>query len=111
MVIDTVGGSAALAAGIDMLRSGGRFCSFSLSHEFVAGFSTFPIYFKELTIIGSRGLTHEDMQPSIDLVASGAVDVSGFVTATYPLVQSAAALAAYERDASRVLRIVIDVAA
>lgn len=110
LVIDTVGGAATLPAGIAMLRPGGRFCSFSLSHEEIVGFSAFPLYFKEISIIGARALTPGDMQAAIDLVASRAVDVSGFITASYPLAQAGAALEVYDRDPSRILRIVIDVA-
>jgi len=48
------------------------------------------------------------MQPSIELIASGAVNVDGFITATYPLSKAAEAFAEYERNPSRILRIVID---
>lgn len=108
VVIDTAGGAATMRAGIDMLRPGGRFCSFSLSHEHVTGVSAFPLYFKEVSIIGSRALTPEDINASIDLVASGQIDVSGFVTSTYPLDHAAEAFKEYESNPSRVLRIVID---
>jgi len=93
---------------MDMLRPGGRFSAFAVSHETVRGFSTFPLYFGEISIIGSRALTPQDMNPSIRLVASGAVDVNGFITAKYPLTDAAAAFEEYERNPSRILRIVID---
>jgi threonine dehydrogenase-like Zn-dependent dehydrogenase len=91
-----------------MLRPGGRFLSFSVSQEAFADFSAFPLYYKEISIIGSRALTPEDIARSIDLVASGEIDVSGFVTASYPMSDVAAAFEEYERNPSRVLRIVID---
>ena len=59
------------------------------------------------SVIGSRALAPADMQPSIELVASGKVDVSGFVTETYPLERTAEAFEHYERNPGRVLRIVI----
>ncbi|MDE2166949.1 MAG: alcohol dehydrogenase catalytic domain-containing protein [Alphaproteobacteria bacterium] len=108
VVIDTTGSAGTLQAGIDMLRPGGRFCSFSVSHELVSGFSTFPLYYKEVSIIGSRALTPSDIDASIELVASGKIDVSGFVTTTYPLDRAAAAFEEYERNPGRILRIVID---
>jgi len=107
-VIDTAGGAAALRAGIEMLRPGGRFSAFSISHESAAELNLFPFYYKEISIIGSRALLPEDMGPSIDLVASGAIDVKGFITATYPLTRAAEAFEEYERNPSRILRIVID---
>jgi threonine dehydrogenase-like Zn-dependent dehydrogenase len=48
------------------------------------------------------------MEPSIELVASGKIDVSGFVTATYPLGSTAAAFEDYEQNPGKILRIVID---
>ena len=108
VVIDTTGDAAALKAGADMLRPGGRLCAFAVSHVPVTGFSVFPLYYKEISIIGSRALLPEDMAPCIDLVASGAVDVKGFVSATYPLGRAAAAFAEYEGNPGRILRIVID---
>ena len=108
VVIDTVGGAGTLRDGIDMLRPGGRFISFSLNHEAFSGLSAFWLYFKEINIIGTRALTHVDMTPSIDLVASGKIDASVFITARYPLDQVAAAFEEYERNPSRILRIVID---
>ena len=108
VVIDTAGGATTLKAGIDMLRPGGRFCSFSLSHAPVSGVSAFPLYYKEVSIIGSRALTAEDIRASIDLVAGGRIDVKGFVSATYPLRAAPEAFGAYEDNPSKFLRIVID---
>jgi 2-desacetyl-2-hydroxyethyl bacteriochlorophyllide A dehydrogenase len=108
VVIDTAGGNSTFMAAIDMLRPGGRLAPYAISHECCTGFTTFPMYFKEISIIGSRALTDEDMAPSIELVASGKIDVSDFVSATYPLNKTAAAFEEYERNPGKVLRIVID---
>jgi L-iditol 2-dehydrogenase len=108
VVIDTAGGPDTMKAGIDMLRPGGRFCSFSLSHDPVVGVSAFPLYYKEVSIIGSRALTAKDISASIDLVGAGKIDVSGFVSSTYPLDQAAEAFKEYEGNPGRILRIVID---
>lgn len=108
IVIDTAGGAATLMAAIDMLRPGGRLSPYAVSHECCTQFTTFPLYFKEISIIGSRALNPTDMAPSIDLVAGGKIDVAGFVTATYPLARAADAFDEYERNPGKVLRIVID---
>ncbi len=97
-----------MRAGIDMLRPGGRFCSFSLSHEPFVGVSAFPLYYKEVSIIGSRALTPEDITASIDLVRNRKIDVSGFVSNSYPLKEAAAAFQEYEGNPSSILRIIID---
>jgi 2-desacetyl-2-hydroxyethyl bacteriochlorophyllide A dehydrogenase len=108
VVIDTAGSPGALMAAIDMVRPGGRISPFAVSHECCSQFTTFPLYFKEISIIGSRALNPTDMAPSIELVASGKIDVAGFVTATYPLARVAEAFDEYERNPGKVLRIVID---
>ena len=108
VVIDTAGGAATLKAGIDMLRPGGRLSPYAVSHECCSEFTTFPLYYKEMSIIGSRALTHADMQPSIDLVASGKIDVSDFVSATYPLEAAPEAFKEYEARPGNVLRIVLE---
>lgn len=107
VVIDTAGGAATLQAGLDMLRPGGRFSPYAVSHECCTGFTTFPLYYKEVSIIGSRALAPADMAPSIELVASGQIDVSDFVSATYPLEHAPEAFREYEAHPGSVLRIVI----
>ena len=108
VVVDAAGDAATLRSAIGMLRPGGRFCAFAVSHEHATGFSMFPLYFGEISIIGSRALTPEDMERSIELVASGKIDVSGFISATYPLARAAEAFEEYEKNPGRILRIVID---
>jgi 2-desacetyl-2-hydroxyethyl bacteriochlorophyllide A dehydrogenase len=107
-VIDTAGGPTTFKAGVDMLRPGGRLCSFSLSHEPIAGLSTFPIYLKEVSIIGARAMKAEDIDAAIELVSSGKIEVSGFISTTYPLEKVADAFEEYEHNPSRILRIIID---
>jgi len=107
-VIDAAGGAETLRSAIEMLRPGGRFSAFAVSHAHVKRFSTFPLYFGEISIVGSRALTPQDMNPSIELVASGAVDVSGFITEKYPLSRAREAFREYESNPSRILRIVIE---
>ncbi len=108
VVIDTAGGASVFMAAIDMLRPGGRLAPYAISHECCPGFTTFPMYYKEISIIGSRALTNDDMAPSIDLVASGKIDVSNFVSASYPLDRTPEAFEEYDRNPGKVLRIVID---
>jgi threonine dehydrogenase-like Zn-dependent dehydrogenase len=92
---------------MDMLRPGGRFSPYAVSHECCNTFTTFPLYYKEVSIIGSRALTAADMQPSIDLVASGKIDVSDFVSGTYTLEDAPEAFKEYEAHPGNVLRLVI----
>lgn len=107
VVIDAVGTAALVPAALEMLGPGGRLLLYSISHAPVERLATFPIYYKELTIYGSRALTADDFGPSIDLVASGAIALDDFISGRYPLTRVAAAFEDYERDPGRVLRLVI----
>ena len=107
VVIDAAGVPELIAGAIAMLRPGGRLVVYGISHRPVPDFSLFPLYLKELTIYGSRALTPADFEPAIRLVASGAIDLEGFVTASYPLEGAADAFAAYERSPQSILRLVI----
>src|SRR5262249_58859964 len=73
VAIDTVGGEETVIAGIDVLRPGGRFSAFAVSHACVPSFTTFPLYYKEITLIGSRALLPHHLAPSLDLPAPGPI--------------------------------------
>jgi L-iditol 2-dehydrogenase len=107
LVIDTAGDPGLLRPAIAMVRPGGTLLLYAISHEPVPDFTTFAMYYKELTLVGSRGLLAVDFEPAIRLVASGAVNLEGFITGTYPLQQAAAAFGEYERAPDRVLRLLI----
>ncbi|HEU5320587.1 MAG TPA: alcohol dehydrogenase catalytic domain-containing protein [Methylomirabilota bacterium] len=107
LVVDTAGAPGLLRPAMDMLRPGGTLLLYAISHEPVPDFTTFAMYYKELTLVGSRALRPGDFEPAIRLVAAGAVDLDGFITGTYPLPQAAAAFADYERDPDRVLRLLV----
>jgi 2-desacetyl-2-hydroxyethyl bacteriochlorophyllide A dehydrogenase len=107
VVIESTGVASLIRPAIDMLRPGGKLLVYGMGHDAVEGLTTFPFYFKELTLYGSRGLTAADFAPSIRLAATGAIDLEGFVTARYPLSSVASAFDDYERDPDRILRIVI----
>jgi len=107
VVIDAAGVPSLLGPALEMLTPGGKLIVYGISHHRVPDFTTFPLYLKELTVYGSRALTPEDFGPAIELVASGVVDVEGFITGTYPLDRVAAAFEDYERAPGSILRLVI----
>src|SRR3989475_624330 len=54
VVVDAAGDPALIAPAIEMLAPGGRLLLYGISHRPVDGFTTFPLYYKELTVYGSR---------------------------------------------------------
>jgi (R,R)-butanediol dehydrogenase/meso-butanediol dehydrogenase/diacetyl reductase len=107
LVIDTAGDPRLLRRAMDMARPGGAILLYAISKEAVPDFTTFQTYFQELTLVGSRALRAADFEPCIRLVASGAVDLDGFITESYPLDRAAVAFGDYEREPERVLRLLI----
>src|SRR5437016_308596 len=107
LVIDTTGDPRLVGSAMEMLRPGGVLLLYAISHEPVQDFTTFPMYVKELTLVGSRALVPADFEPAVRLVATGAVELDGLITGSYPLHRAAAAFGDYERDPDRVLRILI----
>lgn len=107
VVIDAAGDPGLLRPALDMLRPGGTLLLYAISHDPVPEFTTFPLYHKELKLVGSRALVPADFEPCIRLVETGAVELDGFITGSYPLDRTAAAFSDYERDPDRVLRLLI----
>lgn len=107
VVIDSAGDPDLLAPALEMLRPGGRLLAYAISHAPVPGFTTFPLYYKELTLYGARALMPGDLDEAIALVASGTIEVADFITASYPLDQVAVAFEDYARAPGRILRLLV----
>jgi 2-desacetyl-2-hydroxyethyl bacteriochlorophyllide A dehydrogenase len=107
VVIDTAGDPDLVRPALDMLRPGGALLLYAISHQPVPDFTTFPVYYKELKLVGSRALIPGDFAPAIRMVAEGAVNVDGFISGSYPLHEAPAAFGEYERAPERVLRLLI----
>lgn len=107
VVIDAAGDPALFVPALEMLRPGGRLLAYAINHAPVPEFTTFPLYYKELTLYGTRALLPGDMDEAIRLVASGVIAIDDFITASYPLERVAAAFDDYERDPGRILRVLV----
>ena len=107
LVIDAAGAPELMRPAVEMLRPGGRLLVYGISNRAVPDFTMFPMYMKELTLIGSRALTAADLEAATRLIATGAIDVDGFISGSYPLEAAAAAFAEYERAPESILRLVI----
>jgi 2-desacetyl-2-hydroxyethyl bacteriochlorophyllide A dehydrogenase len=107
LVIDAAGAPELMRPATDMLRPGGRLLVYGIDNRPVPNFTMFPMYMKELTLIGSRALTAGDLEAATQLVAGGAIDVDGFISGSYPLEAAASAFAEYERAPESILRLVI----
>jgi 2-desacetyl-2-hydroxyethyl bacteriochlorophyllide A dehydrogenase len=85
VIIEAAGAAETLKQAIEAVRPGGTILSFGVLTERVSEINFFPVYFKEISIVGSRASTGEEFEPSIKLVAIGAIDVKPLLTHMLPL--------------------------
>lgn len=90
--VDCTGAPAAIEAGFDSLRRGGRLLIFGVAQEDArARLSPFRIYNDELTIVGSMAVLHS-YGAALDLIASGGVATEPLLTETNALTEFPKAL-------------------
>jgi hypothetical protein len=85
VVIDATGVVAALEAGADAVRRGGRLMVFGVAPaEATMRLSPFRIYNDEITVLGSMAVLHS-FGPALDLMAAGAIDTAAMLSHDFPL--------------------------
>lgn len=84
-VVDVTGVAPLIERALDSVRRGGRFLVFGVAPaEARVALSPFRIYNDEITVVGSMAVLNS-FGAALDLIASGAVDVSGLVSHRLPL--------------------------
>ena len=86
-VVDSTGSTAGLAEAVAMVRPRGTVVMKSTVHDSVA-IDTAAIIVNEITLVGSRCGRFE---PAIEMLRTRKVDVTGILSAEYPLEEAAAA--------------------
>lgn len=94
VVVEAVGKESTFAQAIELAGAAGTVVLFGTATGGDKGLPYYSLYFKELTIRNPRAATKADYQRSIDLVASGAVDVAPLVSRRFSLTEANEALAA-----------------
>ena len=107
IVIEAVGSQETFKQAINAVRPGGIILSFGVLTEQLNGLNLFPLYFKELQIIGSRASTSDDYEPCIRLVAERAIDVKPLITHTFELEKLKEGFELIDKYPGKVLRAVI----
>jgi len=107
IVIEAVGSPETFKQAIDAVRPGGTILSFGVLTEQLNELNLFPLYFKELQILGSRASTSDDYEPCIRLVAERAIDVKPLITHTFGLEKVKEAFELIEKHPGKVLRAVV----
>ena len=108
VVIECSGSPALMTLSLKLARPGGTVLVYSIGTQPVPDLTTFPLYIKELTIVGTRGLQARDYPPAIRLVASGAMNVDGLINRTYQLEDVAEAFSYFEGNPHEVTRVLVE---
>jgi L-iditol 2-dehydrogenase len=88
-VIVTAPGVEALETGLIMLAKGGTMVVYSsYDNDDRLPLAINRLHYDEITITGSEGRTEVDFQRAVDLLASGALDLSPLISHTFPATQA-----------------------
>ena len=93
VVFDCVSIQPTIASAVDMVQRGGTIVVVGVPAKPVQ-FALFELQERQMRLQGAATYTREDYEESIAILASGAIDAAGMITAHYPLEQTADAFAA-----------------
>ena len=106
LVVECVGKTETLAQAIDLVRIGGQVMLFGTITEDSGELLFYQLYYKEVSLASPRAAKPEDFPASIELVATGIVELDPLVTHTFPLESAAEAIAATSESGS--LKVILD---
>jgi threonine dehydrogenase-like Zn-dependent dehydrogenase len=93
VVYDTIGKPESLEVGVGLLKARGRLVKLGVHGS--AAWEAFPLYFKEISLVGSNafgieevgGVRKHGILHYFDMVGSGQIDLAGMLTHTFRLEQ------------------------
>lgn len=109
MVVECVGKSITLRQAMEMVRPGGKVLTFGISAPQMDNFYGYAMYYKELTLIGSRAANPKDFELAIKAVKDGHIDLSPIITHRYTLDQVKDALDFVYETPGKALRVVVKI--
>jgi|RhiMetdeSRZDD1v2_1073273.scaffolds.fasta_scaffold05075_3 2-desacetyl-2-hydroxyethyl bacteriochlorophyllide A dehydrogenase len=89
VVVESVGTTETLAQAIDLVTVGGTVLQYGILAATEGRLPFYELYYKEIDLVNSRAAVPGDYAASIDLVASGQVEVASLISETYTLEQGA----------------------
>ena len=107
VVIEAAGVPETIRQTVEMVRPGGTVLMFGICAKPVNDFNVYPFYFKEISVVGSRAMTEDEFEPTINLVASGAIDVKPLITHSFPLERIKEAFELLDKHPRSALRVII----
>ncbi len=109
LAIESVGSSATLRQAMDMVRPGGTVLLFGIAPAAMDNFNGYAMYYKEIKLIGSKGMVPKDFHTGIKVVAGGKMDLHHLITHRFALSQVKDALDLVDKRPGDALRVVVNV--
>jgi 2-desacetyl-2-hydroxyethyl bacteriochlorophyllide A dehydrogenase len=109
LAIESVGSSATLRQAMEMVRPGGTVLCFGIAPASLDHFNGYAMYYKELRLIGSRGMTPVDFHRGIRVVENGKIDLHRLITHRFALAQVKDALDLVDQRSGETLRVVVNI--
>ncbi len=107
IIIESAGAAKTLLQSMELVRPGGTILQFGICTESINNYNAYPIYFKEINIIGSRAMSPSEFEPTIKLVASGRINVKPLITHEFPLERIKDGIELIDKRPGEVLRAII----
>ncbi|MCE5283595.1 MAG: alcohol dehydrogenase catalytic domain-containing protein [Deltaproteobacteria bacterium] len=107
VAIESIGSSATLHQAMEVVRPGGTVLFFGIAPASLDDFNGYAMYYKELKIVGSRGMAPVDFHMGIKVVQSGKVDLHSLITHRFDLDHVKDALELVDKRPGDALRVVV----
>jgi L-iditol 2-dehydrogenase len=107
LAIESVGSSDTLRQAMDMVRLGGTVLFFGIAPPVMDNFNGYAMYYKEIKLIGSKGMVPKDFHTGIKVVANGKMDLHHLITHRFDLDHVKEALDLVDQRPGDALRVVV----
>lgn len=108
VVIESAGILPVLAQAMDLVRLGGRVLCFGIHTQTEGALPFYDMYFKEIQFINARAATQKDFGACLEMVGSGAIDLTPLISDVVPLDQLDQALEMVGTDAPQRMKIILE---
>ncbi|MBE3145187.1 MAG: alcohol dehydrogenase catalytic domain-containing protein [Planctomycetes bacterium] len=108
-VIESAGTAETLNLATELVRPGGTILAFGITPPAVEKFLSYALYFKDLTLIGSRAMLPADWPLSIKLAEKKMIDLGTIITHRLPLVELERGFILIKDRSKKALRVVIEI--
>lgn len=108
VVIESAGKLPVLAQAMDLVRLGGRVLGFGIHTSTEGALPFYDMYFKEIQFINARAATQKDFGACLEMMGSGAIDLTPLISNVLPFDQLDRALEMVGTDAPRRMKIILE---